>query len=78
MNDRWILSLVLFLLTDSSTELMKLLNSENFDMDYEDIFKSLEDTDADTIKEYIVSKLTENKEKLRMMNNAFKQSKEKM
>ena len=75
MNNKWILSLVLFLLTDSSSEVMKLLNSEDFDTAYEDIFNSLEDTDADTIKEYIVSKLTENKEKLRMMNATFKQTK---
>lgn len=73
MDDKWYLSLMIFLITDNSPEMLSLINADNFDEAFKELLKQVADTDAIKIKTLIISKMEEHKETLRMLNKATKQ-----
>ena len=72
MDDKWYLSLMIFLITDNSPEMLSLINADNFDEAFKELLKQVANTDAIKIKTLIISKMEEHKETLRMLNKATK------
>lgn len=72
MNKDWILTFAFFMLFNNSPEVMKMISSENFDEDYDKAIKALEDIESEKLKELVINKVKESKEKMKAINEAYK------
>lgn len=72
MDKDWILTFAFFMLFNNSPDVMNLISSDNFDVDYAKSVKELENIDADKLKELIITKVKESKEKMKAINEAYK------
>lgn len=76
MDKDWILAFAFFMLFNNSPEVMNLISSDNFDEDYTKSVKELESIDSDKLKELIINKVKESKEKMKAINEAYKHRRE--
>ena len=72
MGKDWILTFAFFMLFNNSPDVMNLISSDNFDVDYAKSVKELESIDSDKLKELIINKVKESKEKMKAINEAYK------
>lgn len=72
MDKDWILTFAFFMLFNNSPDVMNLISSDNFDVDYAKSVKELENIDSDKLKELIINKVKESKEKMKAINEAYK------
>lgn len=72
MDKEWILAFAFFMLFNNSPEIMSLINSDNFDEDFNKALKELESTDAKKLKKIIVDKASSSHERLKAINEAYK------
>ena len=71
MNKNWILAFAFFMIFNNSPEVMEIISSENFDEDYNEAIKALEDIESEKLKELVINKAKENKEKMKAINEAY-------
>lgn len=76
MDKHWILAFAFFMLFSNSPEVMKIISSENFDEDYNKAIKALEDIESEKLKELVINKVKESKEKMKAINEAYKHRRE--
>lgn len=76
MDKEWILAFAFFMLFNNSPEIMSLINSDNFDEDFNKALKELESTDAEKLKKIIVDKASSSHERLKAINEAYKHRRE--
>ena len=72
MDKEWVLAFAFFMLFNNSPEIMGLINSDNFDEDFDKALKELESTDAEKLKKIIVNKASSSYEKMKAINEAYK------
>lgn len=72
MDKDWILAFAFFMIFNNSPEVMAIISSENFDEDYNKAIKALEDIESEKLKELIINKVKESKEKMKSINEAYK------
>lgn len=72
MDKEWILTFAFFMIFNNSPEVMNLISSDNFDEDYARSVKELESIDSVKLKELIIDKVKESKEKIKSINDAYK------
>lgn len=77
MDKEWILVFAFFMLFNNSPEVMKIISSENFDEDYNKAIEALEDIESEKLKELVINKVKESKEKIKAINIKFTNIKEK-
>lgn len=73
MDKDWILTFAFFMIFNNSPDVMEIISSENFDEDYNKAIKALEDIESEKIKELVINKVKESKEKMKAINEAYKQ-----
>ena len=71
MDKDWRLAFAFFILLYDSPEVMNLISSDNFDVDYAKSVKELECIDSDKLKKLIINKVKESKEKMKAINEAY-------
>lgn len=76
MDKEWILAFAFFMLFGNSPEIMGLVNSDNFDEDFNKALKELESTDAEKLKTIIVDKASNSYEKMKAINEVYKHRRE--
>lgn len=76
MDKEWILVFAFFMLFNNSPEVMKIISSENFDEDYNKAIEALEDIESEKLKELVINKVKESKEKIKAINEAYKHRRE--
>ena len=76
MTKDWILAFAFFMLFNNSPEVMKLLDSDNFDEDFKNTLKELEAADPEELKKMIVDKVSNSQTQLEAINEAYKHQRE--
>ena len=71
MDKDWILTFAFFMIFNNSPEVMEIISSENFDEDYNKAIKTLEDIESEKLKELVINKVKESKEKMKAINEAY-------
>ncbi len=72
MDKEWILAFAFFMLFNNSPEIMKLLETDDFDGSFKDYVKQLENMDAERLKELVVEKSLISYDKMKAINEAYK------
>lgn len=77
MDKEWVLAFAFFMLFNNSPEMMNLLNSNNFENDYNNGIKELENIDSEELKKLVVDKMKNSHDQLEAINEAYRYSREK-
>lgn len=73
-NDIWPIIILLFTVLGSD-EFINLLQSDNFDVEYENLIHTVENLEADVLKEKLIKLLEESKQKAKCINKKYSELK---
>lgn len=69
-NDIWTIIILLFTVLGGD-EFINLLQSDNFDVEYENLIHTVENLEADVLKEKLIKLLEESKQKAKCINQKY-------
>lgn len=69
-NDVWAIIILLFAVLGGD-EFINLLQSDNFDAEYENLIHTVKDLEADVLKEKLIKLIEESKQKAKYINQKY-------
>lgn len=70
MNDMWPIIILLFTVLGGD-EFINLLQSDNFDTEYDKLIHTVKDLESDVLKEKLIKLLEESKQKAKYINQKY-------